>query len=184
MKTEELSVRILSNDVLGVRGLEALLETSNWKIVKHPPSDTVLVDLSLDFEPSWSDGEVVLALVPNKEVAHLAFERGARGILSRHGDPSRIPVALHALEQGLNLFEAEFVKSLSSNIPKWGGVSLSDREKEVLLLMAEGLSNKEIAQALYLSVHTIKFHVQAILKKLDAASRTEAAVRAARMNVI
>ena len=62
--------------------------------------------------------------------------------------------------------------------------ALSDREREVLGLLAEGLANKRIAQALQISEHTVKFHVSAILSKLGAASRTEAVTLAARRGLL
>ena len=61
---------------------------------------------------------------------------------------------------------------------------LTPRELEVLKRMAEGLSNKQIARELAISEHTIKFHVNAILGKLGAQSRTEAVVRATRAGLI
>ena len=61
---------------------------------------------------------------------------------------------------------------------------LTPRELEVLQLLAEGLSNKEIARRLGTSEHTVKFHVNAILGKLGAHSRTEAVTRAARLGLI
>jgi DNA-binding NarL/FixJ family response regulator len=61
---------------------------------------------------------------------------------------------------------------------------LSARELDVLRGMAEGLSNKQIARALGISEHTVKFHINAILGKLDAQSRTEAVVRATRAGLI
>ncbi len=64
------------------------------------------------------------------------------------------------------------------------GTSLTPRELEVLALLAEGLPNKSIARRLDISEHTVKFHVNAVLAKLDVQSRTEAAVRAARMGLI
>lgn len=62
--------------------------------------------------------------------------------------------------------------------------SLTPRELEVLGLLAEGASNKEIAQRLGISVHTAKFHVSSVLDKLDAVGRTDAVAHAARMGVI
>jgi len=63
-------------------------------------------------------------------------------------------------------------------------VGLTPREIEVLNLMAEGASNKTIARRLEISVHTVKFHVGAVLDKLDAAGRTDAVAQAARLGVI
>ena len=61
---------------------------------------------------------------------------------------------------------------------------LTRRELEVLHLVAEGLPNKSIAVRLGISDHTVKFHVNAILSKLGAQSRTEAVTRATRMGLI
>ena len=62
--------------------------------------------------------------------------------------------------------------------------NLTSREIEVLSLMAEGSSNKSIAKALGISVHTVKFHVRSLLEKLDATGRTDAVAHAARRGVI
>ena len=62
--------------------------------------------------------------------------------------------------------------------------SLTTREHDVLVLVADGLSNREIAHDLAISEHTVKFHVNAILGKLAAQSRTEAVVRATRLGLL
>ncbi|CAL77509.1 putative transcriptional regulatory protein, LuxR family [Bradyrhizobium sp. ORS 278] len=61
---------------------------------------------------------------------------------------------------------------------------LTARERDVLALMAEGCSNKEIARSLGISVHTAKFHVGSLLDKLDATGRTDAVAHAARRGII
>ena len=61
---------------------------------------------------------------------------------------------------------------------------LTTRETEVLTLLSEGASNKEIARRLNISVHTAKFHVGSLLDKLDATGRTDAVAHAARLGVI
>ena len=61
---------------------------------------------------------------------------------------------------------------------------LTPRERDVLALMAEGASNKQIAKQLSISVHTAKFHVASVLEKLDATGRTDAVAHAARIGVI
>jgi DNA-binding CsgD family transcriptional regulator len=63
-------------------------------------------------------------------------------------------------------------------------VPLTPRELEVLTLLAEGMSNKAIARRLGISVHTAKFHVAALIDKLDAVGRTDAVAHAARRGVI
>jgi DNA-binding CsgD family transcriptional regulator len=64
------------------------------------------------------------------------------------------------------------------------GIELTPRERDVLVLMAEGASNKTIARQLGISVHTAKFHVGSVLDKLDATGRTDAVAHAARRGVI
>src|SRR4030081_3327275 len=63
-------------------------------------------------------------------------------------------------------------------------IELTPRERDVLVLMAEGASNKAIARRLGISVHTAKFHVGSLLDKLDATGRTDAVAHAARRGVI
>ncbi|MCK1391587.1 helix-turn-helix transcriptional regulator [Bradyrhizobium sp. 1] len=65
-----------------------------------------------------------------------------------------------------------------------GDITLTQRELDVLALMAEGGSNKMIARQLGISVHTVKFHVGSLLDKLDATGRTDAVAHAARRGVI
>ena len=64
------------------------------------------------------------------------------------------------------------------------GAALTPREVEVLALLAEGASNKDVAKRLGISVHTAKFHVGSLLDKLDATGRTDAVAHAARSGVI
>jgi DNA-binding NarL/FixJ family response regulator len=96
----------------------------------------------------------------------------AWGILPSDASPEELRAAVHALSQGLIvgtptlLFESE-------NEPLSQG-PLTDRELEVLGLLSQGLANKQIAAALGISEHTVKFHVSSIYTKLNVTSRTEA----------
>jgi DNA-binding NarL/FixJ family response regulator len=71
-----------------------------------------------------------------------------------------------------------------ATITKSANDVLTPRESEVMTLLAEGLSNKEIAVKLEISEHTAKFHVNSILQKMGAQKRVEAVVRAAKMGLI
>lgn len=103
---------------------------------------------------------------------------GAVGYLLKNEAPGRIVAAVRAAMCGESLWTAEQL----ARVRRWQAEvaalreSLTEREREVLHLVAAGLSNKEIAQALAISVRTTDFHVSNILRKLQLISRVEAAV--------
>jgi DNA-binding CsgD family transcriptional regulator len=82
--------------------------------------------------------------------------------------------------------ETSDVAIVASDPPERGpdDFQLTAREHDVLALLAEGCSNKEIARTLGISVHTAKFHVGSLLDKLDATGRTDAVAHAARRGII
>ena len=82
--------------------------------------------------------------------------------------------------------EAAAVALVARDVPavEPADIELTPRERDVLVLMAEGASNKAIARQLGISVHTAKFHVGSLLDKLDATGRTDAVAHAARRGVI
>jgi DNA-binding CsgD family transcriptional regulator len=80
--------------------------------------------------------------------------------------------------------EVTLVVSSGASASAEEDVPLTPRELEVLTLLAEGLSNKAIARRLGISVHTAKFHVGALMDKLDAVGRTDAVAHAVRRGVI
>jgi DNA-binding CsgD family transcriptional regulator len=83
-----------------------------------------------------------------------------------------------------DLAEVTLVLSSGASASAEDDVPLTPRELEVLTLLAEGLSNKAIARRLGISVHTAKFHVGALMDKLDAVGRTDAVAHAVRRGVI
>lgn len=111
----------------------------------------------------------------------------AFGLLLRDGAPETLVSAAMAIGDGLIVIEpllASAVLRETAVLPELPAESLTPRESEVLQLIAEGLANKAIARKLGISDHTVKFHVNAILGKLNAQSRTEAVVRATRLGLI
>ncbi|MET0795510.1 MAG: response regulator transcription factor [Polyangiaceae bacterium] len=126
-----------------------------------------------------------LALVRDEESALDLWRAGALGVLLRSADGERLLVALRAVAAGLGVFEPALLRALlSARTASPDGLLLTPREAEVLALMAEGLSNKLIADRLKISDHTAKFHVNSILNKLGAETRTEAVVLAARRGLL
>jgi DNA-binding CsgD family transcriptional regulator len=101
----------------------------------------------------------------------------------------RIATALTHVE-GVELVSTDagpdaLVVAGSAEVQLWDGeIALSPRELEVLALLAEGASNKQIARRLGISAHTAKYHVASLLEKLDAVSRTDAVTHAARIGVL
>jgi len=126
-----------------------------------------------------------VVLVDEDELAGDAVAAGASGVLGRDALPSQIAAAAAAVAHGLVVLAPELA---AAAVPRAGGAApadpLTDRELQVLSLLAEGLSNKQIGTRLGISEHTAKFHVNAIMGKLGVQSRTEAVVRAARLGVL
>jgi DNA-binding NarL/FixJ family response regulator len=136
---------------------------------------------------------VVLLDGTDSEEVVRALSAGARAVLDRSASRNEIIAAVKAVTAGLivvapqllaTLFnEAPFADALSK-VNDAGHARLTPRELEVLVAMADGASNKAIARRLGISFHTAKFHVAAILAKLDADSRTEAVAKAAQLGLV
>jgi DNA-binding NarL/FixJ family response regulator len=130
-------------------------------------------------------GVPILALTGTPGKARELMRAGARGVISRDASLERLSAASIAVAQGLcTLDEQTLAELVSAKPPDVLAVALTRREHEVLELVAEGLSNKVIALRLDISEHTAKFHVNSILEKLEADTRTDAVVRAARSGVL
>ncbi len=136
----------------------------------------------------------VLALIGPGQSAE-AFKAGAKGAIRKDSEPRAIAAAIQALHEGLAVAEPSYLAALTTAKPLMvsdlltpgrsvENDTLTKRENEVLVLMADGLSNKEIAARLTISEHTAKFHVNSILQKMNAQKRVEAVVRAAKMGLI
>lgn len=127
----------------------------------------------------------IVALASSEDDAQAAMDAGCSAVLGQDSSPDQMVVALMAGLQGLNVYDSLFAPK---STPIVNTSELTDpitrRENEVLQLLAEGLSNKGIAYQLDISEHTVKFHVNALMTKLNAGSRTEAVVQATRLGLI
>ncbi len=129
----------------------------------------------------------VVALVTGEGDAGDAMAAGVHAVLPRDADADLIAAAVVAVAHGLLVFDRAYAPGAYLARPVPAAVSieaLTPRESDILQLLAEGMSNKAIAQRLGISEHTVKFHLNAILGKLDAHTRTEAVTRAARLGWI
>jgi DNA-binding NarL/FixJ family response regulator len=130
---------------------------------------------------------VLLADVSDSALVDASLRSGIRGVISREATPEEIESAIQAVNVGLVVIPAESLPGLLPDLrPPAQALAepLSDRELEVLNLIAEGQSNKLIAHSLGISEHTVKTHVASILAKLGAASRTEAVSQAIRRGLV
>ena len=101
---------------------------------------------------------------------------GVAGVISLDISPARFQWALRAIRAGLQVLDPALTREDSGSrlAATASPEQLTEREQEVLTMLAEGLSNKEISSRLNISTHTVKFHISSILGKLGAGSRTEA----------
>ena len=107
------------------------------------------------------------------------------GVLAADTDDQRLLAAAQALAAGLHVSDARAPLQPARPVPPdMSGEPLTPRELEVFELLAKGLANREIAQALGISSHTAKFHVAQILEKTGAATRTEAVRQGLRLGWI
>lgn len=126
----------------------------------------------------------LLALVAAPEDAAYALREGIRGVLKEGAEGERLLAALEGLTLGLAVLEPDFLRPTDPYGQPPELEPLTPREQDVLTLLAEGYTNKAIAKRLDISDHTVKFHLNAILGKLGATSRTEAVTRAVRAGLI
>ncbi|GGP67746.1 response regulator [Streptomyces abikoensis] len=117
-----------------------------------------------------------------------ALRAGAAGYVYKDVDPDALAGAIRSVHAGHVLLQPEVADALLAQDEGGGGGQgrgngLTEREREVLALIADGRSNREIARALVLSEKTVKTHVSNILMKLDLADRTQAALWAVRHGI-
>ncbi|MFO7178317.1 MAG: response regulator transcription factor [Pseudomonadota bacterium] len=133
-------------------------------------------------------GVPVLALVGADTEPSKLLGAGARGVLRRDASAEQLSAASVAVASGLCTVDESLLPKLVSPaqrpVEPADGIELTPREQQVLELLAEGLSNKLIALRLDISEHTAKFHVNSLLDKLEADTRTDAVVRAARRGLL
>ncbi|MFD5103568.1 response regulator [Streptomyces albidochromogenes] len=116
-----------------------------------------------------------------------ALRAGASGYVYKDVDPDALAGAIRSVHAGHVLLQPEVAGALlaqeDGNNGTGRGSTLTEREREVLTLIADGRSNREIARALVLSEKTVKTHVSNILMKLDLSDRTQAALWAVRHGI-
>jgi DNA-binding NarL/FixJ family response regulator len=158
---------------------------------KHKP-DLVLMDLRMPVKDGVRATAEIKAKHPNARVLmlttfdgdtdiHRAIEAGAQGYVLKNTTGDKLIPALHAVAAGQRWIPKEIATRLASrNLFE----DLTPRELQVLEQMAKGLANKEIADVLKITGHTVKDHLKSILGKLHVADRTEAVTVALQRGII
>ena len=175
-----LRVLLRAGDAVRRRGLAAMVEGAGHLVVTETP-DVVLCDLARDAAPPAEAEAPVVVLTGDA----LRGEQPA-GVLPREVTAAQLDAALRAVAAGLLVrapggFPPDGFHAVGDEAPL---VLLTPREAEILTRVGQGMSNKAVARALGISVHTVKFHLEALFAKLEATSRAEAVAKGLRGGVI
>jgi two-component system nitrate/nitrite response regulator NarL len=198
--TEPIKVALLTDDPLLRAGLSSLLaQVGLIDVVDRDAAEVALWDAGIDAEKALARlAEIrslplpVVAVVGDQAQVSPAIAAGARGVVLRDQVGPGIQAALAAVRSGLTVVDSALAEHLvPTSAPAMpvvttpvGGKGLTERERQVVQLLSEGLSNKLIADRLGISDHTAKFHVNGVMMKLGASTRTEAVVEAMRRGLI
>lgn len=163
--------------------------------------DVLLVDIRMPkmdglsalhfLKESAGEGEsphaIVLTTYDLDEYIFEALRAGASGFLIKNASPDQLRQAVRTVHQGNALLDPTVTRRVierfagtrrSLEAPRFDLSTLTEREREIVQLVAKGLSNREIADALYISYWTVKTHVRSILDKIDARDRTQIVIAA------
>ena len=193
--TDPIKVALLTDDPLLKAGLSSLLaQVGSIDVVEGDGAEVALWDAGNDASKTLarlaelrSMAMPVVAVVGDPAHTAPAIAAGARGVVLRDQVGPGIHAALAAVRSGLTVMDTQLASSLVPSQPPRepkGRGELTERERQVVQLLAEGLSNKLIADRLGISDHTAKFHVNGVMMKLGASTRTEAVVEAMRRGLI
>jgi DNA-binding NarL/FixJ family response regulator len=133
-------------------------------------------------------GVVVLSTFLDERLVAEALRRGARAYVLKDVDLGELVRIIRAVARGESGFDsrtAAVVRALAAGRGAGDeGAALTGREREVVKLIAEGLTNREIGQAIFVSESTVKFHIRNVMRKLDVHHRAEVAYAASRLGLL
>lgn len=200
-----MNIVIVDDDNLVSLSLKTILEASGEVIVtemgkngkeaiklyeKHQP-EVLLMDIRMDTMTGLDAAEIILKQYPNANILFLttfsddeyiirALHMGAKGYILKQDFESLLP-ALKAVVSGQSVFGNEVIEKLPgflthSNTFDGSSFDITEKEMSMIELIADGLSNKEIAECLFLSEGTVRNYLSCILEKLELRDRTQLAV--------
>ncbi|MDF2871298.1 MAG: two component transcriptional regulator [Anaerocolumna sp.] len=170
----------------GFNGAEAI------KLYQETNPDILLMDIRMEPMSGLEAGEKILADYPEAKILYLttfldddyiikALNIGAKGYMLKQDFESILP-SLHAVYKGQNVYGNEIITKLpellqqSNSKTNYVNYGITDKEYEIICKIADGLSNKEIAELLYLSEGTVRNYISLILEKLSLRDRTQIAI--------
>ena len=166
--SSDKTIRIVNDSLDEENEADVVITSASPALFSNPPA-TLHTNNGLGDSPSaatlfLSDDQV--------NVREMRRSFGTWGVLPSDASAEELTAAVHALSQGLIVGTSTLLFESESEPLSHG--PLTDRESEVLGLLSKGLANKQIAVALGISEHTVKFHVSSIYTKLNVTNRTEA----------
>jgi NarL family two-component system response regulator LiaR len=210
-ETEPIKILIVDDHDMVRKGLTVLLEDfEDIHIVgeasdglaavdqcRQQPIDVILMDMMMPRmdgieatrrirEVSPTIQVIALTSYTDDENVSKAFKAGAVGYLLKNVSGDELANAVRRAYEGQSTLASEAAQALirATTRPPDVGYDLTEREREVLALMIEGLNNREIAERLFISGSTVKNHVSSILSKLGTTSRTQAVAMAVENKIV
>ncbi len=174
-------------------GMEVIGEAINGKqaveMALRLRPDVIMMDLIM---PELNGSEATAQILAQDPDAHVliltsfgeqekiieALDAGALGCLLKDSQPDDLLHAIRSVHRGQMSIPKTLVEKLINKTPQASGTEspLTDREQEIATLVAQGLSNKEIAAKLHVSANTVRSHISNILRKLKLSNRTQIAI--------
>lgn len=194
-----MNVIIVDDDPLVVNSLKIIVEASGINVLStgHSGSeaielfkkfnpDLILMDIRMEDMNGIEATKAILKIDENAKILLIttfqddeyiskALALGCKGYILKQNIDSIIP-SINAVYSGNMVFDSKIVSSIQKYSEKDIDMDLSDRELDILFLVADGLNNKEIAAKLYLSEGTVRNYISNMLNKLSLRDRTQLAI--------
>ena len=194
-----MKIIIVDDDYLVVNSLKTIVSASEIEVLAvgydgmeavelydlHRP-DLILMDIRMEKMNGIEATKKILEIDPDAKILLIttfqddeyissALSLGCKGYILKQNIQGIIP-AINAVYSGNLVFDSKIVSNIQKYSKKNIDIDLSDRELDILLLVAEGLNNKEIADKLFLSEGTVRNYVSSMLEKLSLRDRTQLAI--------
>lgn len=194
-----MKIIIVDDDYLVVNSLKTIVSANEIEVLdvgydgiqavdlytKHRP-DLILMDIRMEKMNGIEATEEILKIDPDAKILLIttfqddeyissALSLGCKGYILKQNISGIIP-AINAVYSGNLVFDSQIVSNIQTHSKKNISTDLTEREFDILLLVADGLNNKEIAEKLYLSEGTVRNYISNMLEKLSLRDRTQLAI--------